>query len=364
MPVILLGIFVLLMLALQALAYKHLWDRGLSFKVRFSAKEAYEGDVLHIKQELANKKFLPLPWVNTRIFVPAEFTFIDRQGKPISPEGKGSSLYALMIYTAIRKKHNFICKKRGVYNLREAAIRANDLLHIQQFDKNMLLKSELTVFPKILDIDDELDFMFKQLDSALMSQKIIDPDPFEFRGIRDYQPTDALKSINFKASAIAQTLMVNVHAPTVSQKLMLVLNLDSLGPWQDPEIYEQSIRLTATLAQRLIQQGASISFVTNGRDCVTATPMGVGGGTSDGHLYKIFECLARVSLGYQRAPMADHVQEIINREEVFIFISPYQGDDFVEAFDDLTSRGIAALMIVPSLNKEDFKWQLTKTHLA
>ena len=364
MPVILLGIFVLLMLALQALAYKHLWDRGLSFKVRFSAKEAYEGDVLHIRQELANKKFLPMPWVHTRILVPAEFTFLDRQGKSISPEGKGSSLYALMMYTAIRKKHNFICTKRGVYSLREAMIKVNDLLHIQQFNKTVLLKSELTVFPKILETDNELDLMFKQLDSALMSQKIIDPDPFEFRGIRDYQPTDALKSINFKASAITQTLMVNIHAPTVSQKLTLVLNLDSLGPWRDPEIYEQSIRLTATLAQRFIQQGASISFVTNGRDCVTATLMGVNGGTSDGHLYKIFECLARVSLSYQRAPMVDFVHEITNREEVFLFISPYQGEEFVEAFDDLQRRGIAALMIVPSLNKEDFKWQLTKTRLA
>jgi len=346
MPVIILGIFVLLMLLLQSYAYKRLWDRGLSFSVRFSAREAFEGDTLHLREELANKKFLPLPWVNTRIDVPAEFTFLNRQGELISPDGKGSSLFAIMMYTAIRRKHRFICTKRGLFNLREARISASDLLHASQFDKDVHLRGQLTVFPKLLDFE-EVDLLYKQLDSAMMSKKIIDPDPFEFRGIRDYQPTDALKSINFKASAIAQTLMVNIHAPTTAQKLVLVLNLDSLGALTNPEIYEQSIRLTATLAQHYIDQGANLSFTTNGRDCITAVPMSVNGGTSDGHLYKIFECLARVSTSYQRASMTDYVEQITDREQVYLFVSPYQGEAFITAFEELNDRGISAYMVVP-----------------
>ena len=337
------------MLLLQGFAYKRLWDKGLSFSARFSAREAFEGDTLYLREELANKKFLPLPWVNTRINVPTAFTFLNHQSKPISADGKGSSLFAVMMYTAIRRKHRFICTKRGVFNLRKAEIYANDLLHVSQFNKDVRLRGELTVFPKLLDFN-EVDLLYKQLDSAIMSKKIIDPDPFEFRGIRDYQPTDALKSINFKASAIAQTLMVNVHAPTTAQKLVLVLNLDSLGPWTDPEIYEQSIRLTATLAQHYIDQGAQLSFATNGRDCITAAPMDVNGGTSDGHLYKIFECLARVSTSYQRAPMADYVEQITDREQVYLFVSPYQGDEFIAAFEALNDRGMSAHMVVPVLD--------------
>jgi len=346
MPVIILGIFVLLMLLLQGFAYKRLWDKGLSFSVRFSAKEAFEGDTLHLQEELTNKKFLPLPWVNTRVIIPTEFTFLNRQGGIVPPKGKGRSLFAIMMYTAIRRKHRFICTKRGLFNLRAANIYANDLLHISQYSKDVRLRGELTVFPKLLDFD-EVDLLYKQLDSAIMSKKIIDPDPFEFRGIRDYQPTDALKSVNFKASAIAQTLMVNIHAPTTAQKLVLVLNLDSLGAWTDPEIYEQSIRLTATLAQHYIDQGAQLSFATNGRDCITAAPMSVNGGTSDGHLYKIFECLARVSTSYQRAPMTHYVEQITDREQVYLFVSPYQGEAFIAAFEELNDRGISAHMVVP-----------------
>ncbi|MCL2286144.1 MAG: DUF58 domain-containing protein [Firmicutes bacterium] len=351
MPIIILSIFVMAMLFLQTYSYKRLWDKGLTFRTRFSAKEAFEGDTLYLREELVNKKLLPLPWVNTRTVLPPEFTFLNKQDNPVPPEGKGSSLFAIMMYTAIRRKHKFICTKRGLYNLREARIYAGNLLHTQQFDKEVFLRGELLVFPKILDSCDDVALIFKQLDSAILSKKIIDPDPFEFRGVRDYQPTDALKTINFKASAISQKLMVNVHAPTSAQKLTLVLNLDSLGPWIDSEIYEQSIRLTATLAQHYIQQGANLSFTTNGRDCITAVPMSVNGGTSDGHLYKIFECLARVSLSYRRAPMTNYVEQITDREQVYLFVSPYHGDEFMSAFEELNQKGISAHMIVPVIDK-------------
>jgi len=334
-------------LVLQSYAYKRLWDKGLFFRVRFSSKEAFEGDTLHLQEELTNKKILPLPWVNTRTLLPAEFTLLDNTGNPVSPEGKGSSLFAIMSYTAIRRKQRFVCNKRGLFNLREARIYANNLLHTQQFDQSVNLRGELIVFPKLLQEHEATQLLFTQLDSAILSKKIIDPDPFEFRGIREYHPTDTLKTINFKASAIAQTLMVNINAPTAAQKITLVLNLDSLGPWVNPEVYEQSIRLTATLAQYYIDQGANLSFITNGRDSVTAVPSAVNGGTSDGHLYKIFECLARVSTSYQCAPMVEYMEHISNREQVYLFVSPYYGEDIIATFEELGQRGVSAFMVVP-----------------
>jgi len=352
MPIIILSIFVLVILFLQALAYKRLWNRGLTYNVRFSAKEAFEGDTVQLREEVANKKFLPLPWLNTRIQVPVEFTFINRNGEFIPPDGKGSSLFAIFGYTAVRRRHRFVCTRRGIYNLREAQIFASDILHTSRYEDSLMLRGELLVFPKILDDFDNLDLVYKQLDSAIMSKKIIDPDPFEFRGIRDYQPTDPLKSINFKASAIAQSLMVNIHAPTTAQKLVLVLNLDSLGPWLDPEIYEQSIRLAATLAGHYIEQGAQLSFATNGRDSITGEPMLTAGGTSGGHLYRILECLARVSTSYQRAPMVEYMQNLTDREMVYLFISPYQGEELMGAFEGLAARGVSACMVVPYIGDD------------
>jgi len=344
MPVIFIGLFLLAILGLQALAYRRLWDRGLGFKVRFSAKEAYEGDILHLRQELSNKKYLPMPWVNTRVLLHSTLVCLDKEGNAVPFDGKGSGLYSLMSYTAIRKKQNFRCSKRGVYTISEGSLRASDLLYFQDFQKSVPLKDTLTVFPKTLENSPELDLIFKQLDSSIAVQKITNPDPFMFRGIREYQPTDPLKSINHKASAIAQSLMVNIHTPTVSQKMTLVLNLDSSGERISPEVYEDAIRLVATIAERYILQGASLSFVTNGRDCVTGLQLSVSGGTSDGHLYRINECLARVSLSYQVKPMAGLMAEMNDREEVYIFVSPYKGEDFTSALEEMRERGLLAIL--------------------
>jgi len=344
MPVIFIGLFLLAVLGLQTLAYRRLWDRGLEFKVRFSAKEAYEGDVLYLRQEVSNKKYLPMPWVHTHVLLHTALVCLDKEGNMLGQGGKGSELYSLMAYTAIRKRQNFRCAKRGVYTISEGRLRASDLLYFQDLQKSVSLKDTLTVFPKTLENSLELDLIFKQLDSSIAVQKITNPDPFEFRGIREYQLTDPLKSINHKASAVAQDLMVNIYAPTVSQRITLVLNLDSPGSWMNHDVYEDAIRLVATIAERYILQGASCSFVTNGRDCVTGLQLSVYGGTSDGHLYRINETLARVSLSYQVKPMTELMTEMNDREEVYVFVSPYKGEDFVAALEEMWERGIATIL--------------------
>jgi len=347
MPIIIVGAIIVLIIFLQGYAYNKLWDKDLSFSARFSAKDVFEGDVVSLREELINRKFLPLPWVNTRIDLPPELTFVNKENVPQPNAGKGSSLFAIMGYRAIRRRRRFICTKRGLYNLRTARIYAHNLLHTQKFSKDSSLRGEVLVFPKLLDGHEATELLLSQLDSAILSRRIIDPDPFEFRGIRDYQPTDALKNINFKASAVQQSLMVNVLAPTAAKKITLALNLQEVDQGVSQEIYEQSIRLTATLAQHFIQDGASLSFYTNGRDTVTANTAELGRGNSGEHLYKIFECLARLATSYICQPLAHYVEEITDREEVFLFISPYYGEDFAAAVKELSTRGVAAYWIAP-----------------
>jgi uncharacterized protein (DUF58 family) len=200
---------------------------------------------------------------------------------------------------------------------------------------------------------DELSVVYKHLETAVLSNRLINPDPFEFKGLRDYQYTDPLKHVNFKASAITQKLMVNVHAPTAAQRMVLVLNLESCGPFTDPEIYEQSIRLTATLAERYISRGVSVGFTTNGRDSVTSAEINLAGGSSVGHLYRIFECLARVSASYKCSDMGEYLTRLTDREQVYVVVSPYHGSDLTEPFKDLKERGVSGFLIIPAFKKAE-----------
>jgi len=347
MPIFVVGVSIFLLVFLINHAYKRLWDKGLTFDARFSSKEAFEGDTLYLRESLTNKKFLPLPWVYSKTVIPPALTLLDNNKEPLPKKGAKGSLYSIMMYTAIRRRHPFVCQKRGMYALRYSRLAVDNLMHTKQYYMDVKLRGDLLVFPKIIDNFHNIDVIYKHLDSAVLSKQIINPDPFEFKGIRDYLPTDMLKSINFKASAVSQKLMVNIHAPTAARRMMIILNMDSCGPRTHLELYEQGIRLAATLSRHYIEQGIRLAFSTNGMDGATALPMRLDGGTSTDHLYKIFECLARLSVSFQCAPMADDMYRLIDREQVHLFISSNHDADVLTAFEDLQNRGVDAFMVVP-----------------
>ena len=64
----------------------------------------------------------------------------------------------------------------------------------------------------------------------VLTQNRMYPDPFEFSGIRDYQRTDPMKHINWKASASAGRLMVNQHDSTTSAEVTVFLDVEDTTP--------------------------------------------------------------------------------------------------------------------------------------
>ena len=352
MPLILIGIAVLLVIQLQNYCYRRLWDKGLGFRVLFSQKEAFEGDELQIRMELSNRKFLPLPWIHVKAELAREFTQsdIDFQDRDSFVQ-KAGMFTSIMMFSMLRRRTYYTCKKRGVFRLNKAGITVSNLLHTEDFTKSIKLDSQVLVFPKTLDDYKAIDLLYKIVDSVVLSKSLIDPDPFEFKGIRDYQPTDPLKNINFKASAISQKLMVNIHAPTTAYKLTIVLNID--GSHYNPhwDLYEQSIRLAATLAKHYIELNANLGFVTNGRDVTSGEELIVRGGNSGKHMYHIYEVLARIDLRIKPVAMSDFADGITDRERFFLFISPYYSDEFMESFHALKTRQISAHLIIPYFSR-------------
>ena len=347
MPLIIIGLVVLLVIHLQNYCYRRLWDKGLEFRVLFSQRDAFVGDELQIRLELTNKKFLPLTWVYVKAEMSKEF-MSDRSPADENDILKSTGmLTSIMMFSMLRKRTYFTCKKRGVFRLYRAKIDVSNLLHTEEFSKEVRLGGEVLIFPKTLDGLDSIDLVYKVVDSIVQSKALINPDPFEFRGIREYQPTDALKSINFKATAISQKLMVNIHAPTTAYRLTIALDMDGSQNHTNWEVYEQSIRLAATLAKHYIEAGANLSFVTNGRDTASGEELSVRGGTSGAHMYKIYEALARIALRLKPRAMCEFVDTIKDREQVYLFISPYYGDDFLDSFHRLRERQVSAHLIIP-----------------
>jgi hypothetical protein len=349
MIIVFMGLVVFGLVVLQNYMYNRLWDKGLFLDLRFSSREAFEGDSLILHEELTNNKFLPLPWVFVKFNVSRNLIFEGDQNKNISDAHYQSDLFSIMMFQSIRRRMPFVCSRRGFYRLRNITMACSNLLYNRRFNKNVENFTELTVFPKLLDTDNDINLIYKNLDATILSNSLINPDPFEFRGIREYQPTDPMRDINFKATAVAQQLMVNIHAPTSAKRLEIILNVEHNRPYPEFELYEQAIRLTATIAEKYISQGVKLGFYTNGKDVLVAENVSVAAGEGASHMYKVFQALAHIGFSFKAEHLSPYLNNLRDDGEspVYLVISPYCEQDFLDAIEGMKNRGLSVSVIVP-----------------
>ena len=187
---------------------------------------------------------------------------------------------------------------------------------------------------------------------TILARRVINEDPFEFRGIREYQPFDSLRSVNFKASAKTGTLKVNQHDYTSSQRVHLLLNLELETIWQYDELLEEAIRLASTLTGEFIRQGIPVSLESNGCDLITQKPVSIPAGSGPGHARTIDEALCRIDTRLRVPAFLPALHTILEEaagksEDTLILISTFQRQDLIEAVRTLIEEQVPVFWIVP-----------------
>ncbi|MCL2416230.1 MAG: hypothetical protein FWD01_05375, partial [Defluviitaleaceae bacterium] len=71
------------------------------------------------------------------------------------------------------------------------------------------------------------------------------------------------------------------------------------------------------------------------------------GGSSSGHLYRIFEALARIGLTFRQLSFTDYLNELTDEESIHVIVSSNHENSLMNAFEELENRGISAYMIIP-----------------
>ncbi|MCL2363910.1 MAG: DUF58 domain-containing protein [Defluviitaleaceae bacterium] len=346
MFILILGAIVLGLVLLQAYVYRKFWAHALTLDFRFSARDAFEGDTLYFHTEITNKKILPLPWLMLKYSLSNALIFPEGSQVEMGESVK-TGLFSVMAYRRVRRKVEFTCSKRGFYRLRHVQITAANLLHSNTFRKELACYGELTVFPRLLEHIDEIEIATNTIDTMLLSHSLINPDPFTFRGLREYIPTDPLRNVNFKATAVAGQLMVNIHQPTSAKRLEIILNLEQYAPTTEPELYEQAIRLAATLAQHYISQDVMLGFYTNGCDSFTAESVRLPSGASAAQLYAVYHALGRLGLAFRPNSITRYLDELTDAGSIYVLISTCQNEEIAASLVALKARNLRVHTIMP-----------------
>ena len=170
-------------------------------------------------------------------------------------------------------------------------------------------------------------------------------DPFTHRGIREYEPYDEMKSINWKATAKTGELKVNIREHTAMKAVRIFLNLQDRNILRREELLEMSISICARLAAELTGSGVLASVYANARDCITDRILSLQGAAGPGGFEDICKSLARLDLSKETEDFNECFQERIFREEALytVFISPERHEEFQE-------------LLAGYREKEDFAW--------
>ena len=183
-------------------------------------------------------------------------------------------------------------------------------------------------------------------------------DPFTFRGIREYDSSYNMKCINWKATAKADKLMVNLYNHTSLQNIRVLLNLDTNNMIKSEFIDEVSISLASTICRYFLDKDLNVAIASNGTDIVTKNVGEVESGSSLKHMLSIDKYLSRLNGQSGIESFLDIIDKEINMQRdntTYIIISPYYKEDLLRKLDYLEKRGIGVYMVVPYYNVHGFK---------
>lgn len=293
MTILLLLLLLLALYLLQKLLYRRFWHHGLRTEVRFTGEYAQEEQEAELTETIVNDKLLPLPVLEIDFHMDKGLRFRDEENASVSDRSYRRDVFALGVRQRIVRTLRFRCVRRGYYRIDETGLCARDLLLTDKYFSSQPQSTEFYVLPKPAETG-RLSIPFSHIMGSLLSRKKVYDDPFTFAGLREYARTDSMKEINWKATARTGALLVNMRESTLSQKVVVLLDMEGLGVQSADLLNEAVVRVACSICERLLREGVPVDVLSNGTDVLTGKPMkalGVAGAGSVLPLKKQFACL-------------------------------------------------------------------------
>lgn len=267
------NLFVFLMiLAGITLAYsqvlKHWGMKGLTCARTFSRDAVFEGEDAELVEVVSNDRPLLMPWLRVESRIPAGIRLGRMENLEVSGDMYHSSLFTLMPYQRIRRRHKVHFLHRGAYDLGNAAMTVGDVLGQTQLTVEQRMHVPVLVYPRLLE-DHQLPEPVSEIMGEMVVERRLQSDPFLTRGIRPYLIGDPVRDIHWPATARVGQAQVRVHDYTTDARPLVLLNAQtSEAQWDNLMDYEQGpieheIRMTATLCVRLLHAGLAAGFGCN-----------------------------------------------------------------------------------------------------
>ena len=324
-------VFSLLLYLGQKYVYQKIWTKGLTVQLKFRESGIWQGQESELSEIIENRKRLPLTMLKVKFQTDRHLLFADAKGSRTTDRFYRNDIFQIGSLEKVTRSLRFTGGRRGYYTITEADLVASDLFLTAQYTETIPVNHcSLYVYPKPFSHPD-FQKSLRQLSGEVLAKRHLLEDPFEYRGIREYQPQDDLKSINWKATARTGDLKVNQKNYTSQKSVRIFVNLEDTGILKKEDCVEASLQIATALLLLFLEQGMQVALYCNGIDGISGDPciLEPGGGIRQRNA--ALQALARIDTSKPVIPFSELFASRLAEDTNTVytcFVSPNAYEDF------------------------------------
>lgn len=343
-----------------------LWARHALRRVTYERivpeDHAFAGEVVGVALRITNRKPLPLPWIEVHEQFPD--VLISHPGSAVAgheaelhQSGALSSVglawrTSVGMHERVSRDVELQCPARGMYEIGPAHLRAGDAFGLYSDERAETRCTRIIVYPRIVELPDLALPSRRPFGEHRGGLRVFE-DPSRIAGVRDYSPGDALRRIDWNATARLGKLQSRMYEPTSSQHLYVALNTQTLIPaWAGhiAELLERSIMVAASIARDAYDTRYAVGLLTNSSFPDADHAIRIAPGRRPEQFIRVLEALAVVT-PFVLCPLAS----MLDREEprfragtTIAVVTAIMPDDLAATLLRLRRRGHQVVVLTTS----------------
>lgn len=349
------GLIAFFLFEFQKMIYRRMWNRALFVQIDFKQLSLFEGDEGELQEVIENRKRLPLSMLKVKFQTHRNLSFEVMEGSRTTDKYYRNDVFQISGGEKITRTLAFVGKKRGYYKINGIDLVAADLFLTTEMVERRETQKYIYVYPRPFD-SREFRLSLQQLNGEILTKRHLLEDPFEYRGIREYQPFDDIRSVNWKATAKTDDLKVNQKNYTALQTIRIFFNVEDTGILKKEESVESTFRIIVGLAEFFLNQGIRVSCYGNGRDVINGEAVHIEASAGLGQMETIYKTLARVDTEKETVSFPEAFrQRLLTQAKgtMTFFVAPNAYEDFTELIMEYQDAGQSFLWFYPTWENDE-----------
>ena len=333
---------------IQKILFMKYWQKGLDAEVHFSRDYIECGESAEIVEVISNDKFLPLPVFHMKFSVDKSLVFDNLENSRITDLYHKNELFSVMGHQRITRKHSFTGTRRGIVSVNNASVLVRDYFMTESYAALVYHSDVIYVFPRKIRTD-KFEMFFSGMLGEIETRRSLLEDNLTFRGIREYQSFDPYRSINWKQSAKAGELMVNMYGFSTDSRVKILLNMDCDNMIESEKLLEEAISFVSSIARSLLEKGINVSVRSNGTHEGRLLPE-IREGAEIKHAVTIDRMLTEINGSEKKDVFLKILRDEMSHVKsdiYYLVVSPYARADLLELLDRMNADGAVLHLVVP-----------------